>query len=75
MPHKRAKAVGKLLFFDNKTTLRSIDRFGFNYLLPLSFALNTKMVNLHKGALNPKQTMNMRFPLMLYQESFFYISI
>ena len=30
MPHKRAKAVGKLLFFDNKTTPRSIDRFGFN---------------------------------------------
>ena len=29
MPHKRAKAVGKLLFFDNKTTPRSIDRFGF----------------------------------------------
>ena len=28
MPHKRAKAVGKLLFFDNKTTPRSIDRFG-----------------------------------------------
>ena len=30
MPHKRAKAVGKLIFFDNKTTPRSIDRFGFN---------------------------------------------
>ena len=30
MPHKRAKVVGKLLFFDNKTTPRSIDRFGFN---------------------------------------------
>ena len=29
MPHKRAKAVGKLLFFDNKTAPRSIDRFGF----------------------------------------------
>ena len=29
MPHKRAKAVRKLLFFDNKTTPRSIDRFGF----------------------------------------------
>ena len=28
MSHKRAKAVGKLLFFDNKTTPRSIDRFG-----------------------------------------------
>lgn len=55
--------------------LRSIDRFGFNYLLSLSFALNTKMVNLHKGALNPKQTMNMHFPLMLCQESFFDISI
>ena len=30
MPHKRAKAVGKLLLFDKKTTPRSIDRFGFN---------------------------------------------
>ena len=30
MPHKRAKAVGKILLFDNKTTPRSIDRFGFN---------------------------------------------
>ena len=28
MPHKRAKAVGKLLFFDNKKALRSVDRFG-----------------------------------------------
>ena len=28
MPHKRAKAVGKLLIFDNKTTPWSIDRFG-----------------------------------------------
>ena len=27
---KRSIAVGKLLFFDNKTTPRSIDRFGFN---------------------------------------------
>ncbi len=25
MPHKRAKAVGKLLFFDNKTAPRSIE--------------------------------------------------
>ena len=29
MPHKRTKAVGKLLFFDNKKAPRSIDRFGF----------------------------------------------
>ena len=30
MPHKRTKAVGKLLFVDKKTTPRSIDRFGLN---------------------------------------------
>ncbi len=28
MLHKRAKAVGKLLIFDNRTTPWSIDRFG-----------------------------------------------
>ena len=28
MPHKRAKAVGKLLLVENKKALRSIDRFG-----------------------------------------------
>jgi len=28
MPHKRAKEAGKLIFFDNKTAPRSIDRFG-----------------------------------------------
>ena len=42
MPHKRAKAVGKLLFFDNKTTPRSIDRFGFNDVAKLRN--NTKMI-------------------------------
>ena len=33
MPHKRAKAVGKLLFFDKKTTPRSIDRFGLKTII------------------------------------------
>ena len=37
MPHKRAKAVGKLLFFDNKTTPRSIDRFGFSDKISVTF--------------------------------------
>ena len=41
MPHKRAKAVGKLLFFDNKTTPRSIDRFGLN---PNSYDLDIIML-------------------------------
>ena len=37
MPHKRAKAVGKLLFFDKKTTLRSIDRLGFSDKISVTF--------------------------------------
>ena len=32
MPHKRAKAVGKLLFFDKETTPWSIDRFGLSVI-------------------------------------------
>ena len=37
MPHKRAKAVGKLLFFDKKTTPRSIDRLGFSDKISVTF--------------------------------------
>ena len=33
MPHKRTKAVGKLLFFNKKTTPRSIDRFGLKTII------------------------------------------
>ena len=47
MPHKRAKAVGKLLFFDKKTTPRSIDRFGFipNYWLILDSNENISVLH------------------------------
>ena len=43
MPHKRAKAVGKLIFFDNKMTLRSIDRFGVNLNMSFDFTLATSI--------------------------------
>ena len=43
MPHKLAKAVGKLIFFDNKMTLRSIDRFGVNLNMSFDFTLATSI--------------------------------
>ena len=61
MPHKRAKAVGKLLFFDNKTTPRSIDRFGFN-IAWVFFIFKTKLLKnntniIFKEQRIPKQTL------------------
>ena len=52
MPHKRTKAVGKLLFFDNKTTPRSIDRFGiitFRIDKPLLMSLQMSLALPHYG--------------------------
>ena len=52
MPHKLTKAVGKLLFVENKKALRSIDRFLINTMIMKNFLLLTMMLVLLQAGIS-----------------------